>query len=133
MSPEQAEGKRDLDHRTDVWALGVIAFECLVGRLPFEGDTIGTLFLAICARQLPVPSEVGPVPPGFDEWFARVCARDPNDRTPSARAAAVELRRICEPEAALAPGSPGPGDIVQESMSPRARERAPLNSVAAVS
>ena len=98
MSPEQTEGVKTVDFRTDIWAMGVIAFECLVGRKPFEGETVGTLVLEICTRPLPVPSELGKVPAGFDAWFARACARQPADRFPSARDAATELRRICQPK-----------------------------------
>src|SRR5690606_35451746 len=38
MSPEQARGLRTVDYRSDLWSLGVIAFRCVVGRLPFEGE-----------------------------------------------------------------------------------------------
>jgi serine/threonine-protein kinase len=111
MSPEQAEGAKTVDFRTDIWAMGVIAFECLIGRRPFEGETVGTLVLEICTRLLPVPSKIGAVPKGFDAWFARACARDPGERFPSAREAAADLRRICQargyasddPEAARQP------------------------------
>ena len=97
MSPEQAEGARSVDFRTDIWAMGVIAFECLVGQRPFSGETLGTLVLEICTRPLPVPSKLGPVPKAFDAWFAKACARDPAARFASAREAAAELRRICQP------------------------------------
>jgi serine/threonine-protein kinase len=96
MSPEQAEGVKSVDFRTDIWAMGVISFECLLGRRPFEGETVGTLVLDICSRPLPVPSQHGAVPAEFDAWFGRACARDPAARFPSARDAAAELRRICE-------------------------------------
>jgi serine/threonine protein kinase len=92
-SPEQAEGVKSLDYRTDIWSLGVIAFECLIGQLPFMGDTFASLLLAICSHPLPAPSQYGPVPPGFDAWFARACARKPEARFQSAREAASELRR----------------------------------------
>jgi serine/threonine-protein kinase len=92
MSPEQAEGL-EVDHRTDIWALGVLAFECLLGRAPFEGRTFGGLVLAICSRKLPVPSELGSVPDGFDEWFSRACAREPRARFESVSEAARALRR----------------------------------------
>jgi len=100
MSPEQTEGVKTVDFRTDIWAMGVIAFECLLGRRPFEGETVGTLVLEICSRPVPVPSQVGAVPAGFDGWFARACARDPAARFASARDAAAELRRICQARAA---------------------------------
>jgi serine/threonine-protein kinase len=95
MSPEQAEGNRYVDHRTDLWALGVIAFECLLGRRPFDSDALGSLLLAICTRPVPVPSSHGRVPRGFDAWFARACSRDPQARFQSARELAAELRRVC--------------------------------------
>jgi eukaryotic-like serine/threonine-protein kinase len=96
VSPEQAEGIKGLDHRTDIWSMGVIAFECLLGVLPFTGDTFGSLVLSICTRPMPVPSKIGPVPPGFDGWFARACAREPEHRFQSAREAAAELRRLIQ-------------------------------------
>jgi len=96
MSPEQAEGARSLDHRTDIWAMGVIAFECLLGRRPFDAESLGGLLLAICTRPIPIPSQCGPVPSGFDAWFARVCNRDPAQRFASARDAASELKRLCD-------------------------------------
>jgi serine/threonine-protein kinase len=94
MSPEQAEGTKLVDHRTDLWALGVIAFECLVGRRPFDSDALGSLLLAICTRPIPVPSAYGCLLPGFDAWFARACARELGERFQSARELATELRRI---------------------------------------
>jgi serine/threonine-protein kinase len=94
MSPEQAEGTKLVDHRTDLWALGVIAFECLVGRRPFESEALGGLLLAICTKPLPVPSAWGFDLPGFDAWFAKACARDLNARFQTARELAAELRRV---------------------------------------
>lgn len=60
---------------------------------------MAAVLLAICSKPLPVPSEWGPVPAGFDQWFAKACARDPSARFSSAKDAAQELRRLCEPEA----------------------------------
>jgi serine/threonine protein kinase len=57
MAPEQAAGERDNDHRCDVWALGVLAFECLSGRRPFEGENFGQIFKRIITE--PVPSLAG--------------------------------------------------------------------------
>jgi len=96
MSPEQAEGLKTLDHRTDIWALGVIAFECLLGQRPFDGESVGGLVLAICTRPMPVPSKFGKVPAGFDRWFAKACARDLKHRYASAKQAAADLRELCD-------------------------------------
>lgn len=92
MSPEQAQGNKDVDTRSDLWALGVIAFECMTGKRPFSSDGLGDLVLQICIRDIPVPSEVVPVPPGFDEWFKKACARDPDARFQTARDLAESLR-----------------------------------------
>jgi eukaryotic-like serine/threonine-protein kinase len=97
-SPEQTQGARALDHRTDVWSLGVIAFECLLGLRPFGGDTFGAIVLAVCVKPLPVPSTCGAVPLGFDDWFAQACARDPDQRFSSVRQAAEALAKLCAGE-----------------------------------
>ncbi len=95
MSPEQARGRPDVDFRSDLWSLGVIAFECLTGRRPFDGETLGDLVMKICAEPLPIPSSFAPVPPGFDVWFAHALTRDPAGRFQSAGELADALRALC--------------------------------------
>ena len=86
MSPEQALGQKSLDHRTDLWALGVVAFELLTGRKAFDGDSVGALAVAICSGTLPVPSTANPaLGAAVDAWFAKACARRPDDRFASAK------------------------------------------------
>jgi serine/threonine-protein kinase len=94
MSPEQACGEA-VDQRTDIWAFGVIACECLTGTRPFGGESLGALFHAVCIAAMPAPSSLGAVPPGFDQWFSRAVARDKSQRTTSVQAASEELRAIC--------------------------------------
>ncbi|RYZ04759.1 MAG: serine/threonine protein kinase [Myxococcales bacterium] len=53
MSPEQAAGEKDFDHRCDVWALGVICFEALSGARPFQGDNFGQVFKRIITEPAP--------------------------------------------------------------------------------
>lgn len=93
-SPEQALGRSDIDHRTDIWSLGIIAYECLAGQRPFERETLGALLMAICHETLPTPSMAAAVPPGFDEWFARASARDVAARFQTVTQAAMGLRVI---------------------------------------
>ncbi len=95
MSPEQASGRRAVDHRTDTWSFGIVAYECITGRRAFAADTLGGLMLAICSDPLPVPSNAGTVPKGFDEWFARCSHRDPGRRFMSIDEASDILRFVC--------------------------------------
>lgn len=92
MSPEQAQGNKDIDARSDLWAVGVIAFECLTGIRPFSSDGLGDLVLQICIRDIPKPSDFGHVPEGFDAWFEKACQREPQDRFQSARELAEALK-----------------------------------------
>ena len=92
MSPEQLEGA-SVDSGSDIWALGVIAFECLLGFVPFRSDSFAGLVLAICSRPLPEPSRLTRLPPAFDAWFQRACARDRTRRFGTVLEAASALRR----------------------------------------
>jgi eukaryotic-like serine/threonine-protein kinase len=100
MSPEQASGIHEVDYRTDLWAMGVIAFQCITGKLPFFSDAVGELILQICAKPIPVPSKVGRVPDGFDIWFGQAVNRDRTKRFKTAREAAEALKTILSTPAA---------------------------------
>ena len=94
MSPEQAIGQ-SVDPLTDIWSFGVITCECLTGRRAFDADSLGGLFHAICMAPMPTPSELGPVPDGFDDWFALAASRDKQARFQSIKAATDALKTIC--------------------------------------
>ncbi len=93
MSPEQVQGNKDVDHRSDLWALGVIAFECMTGERPFASTGLGDLVLQICVRPMPEPSAFARVPIQFDSWFQKACEREPESRFQSAHEMMAELRR----------------------------------------
>jgi eukaryotic-like serine/threonine-protein kinase len=96
MSPEQARGLRSVDHRSDLWSVGVIAFRCMVGRLPFDGEAVGDVLVNLCTGPIPVPSELMPdLPPGFDAFTARVLSRTPSDRFASAAELGEALAALC--------------------------------------
>jgi serine/threonine-protein kinase len=97
MSPEQLLFDTHVGPASDLWALGAVTFEAITGREPFPGRSMGEVTLKICGGELPVPSETADVPPQFDAWFARACAREPNERFHSAREMAAELNRIVHP------------------------------------
>jgi serine/threonine-protein kinase len=95
MSPEQVIGLKNIDLRTDIWSLGVVAFEAMTGVKAFNGETLGALAVAITHGPMPVPSRCNPgLPPTIDEWFARACARDPQYRFASAKDMSSTLRGI---------------------------------------
>jgi len=119
MSPEQAEGRRELDFRSDLWSLGVIVYECLPGGRPFDGNTLAQITLAICPDPLPVPSTAGPVPAGFDEWFARATHRRVEGRYQSVSEMLEALLALEEP-AAIPPTQPMPGPSPVFAPSPSA-------------
>jgi len=94
MSPEQGDGQPG-DERSDIYALGVLLYECLVGNVPFESDsTVGVL---LKHQQAPVPtlSEARPdLPPVFDAIIHRALAKKPKDRYQTARALLEALSAI---------------------------------------
>lgn len=82
MSPEQAAGK-ELDHRVDVYALGIILFECLAGRVPFEGDTFMGVLTQHLFSELPAIEELNAnarVSPELELVIRKALAKDPDDR-----------------------------------------------------
>jgi serine/threonine protein kinase len=95
MSPEGLTGSAPVGPRSDLWALGASAFAAMVGRVPFEGETIGDVVLSVCNSAMPVPSEQrAGVPRGFDVWFARACQRDPARRFASALEMSEALQKL---------------------------------------
>jgi serine/threonine-protein kinase len=98
MSPEQAMGHKNIDHRSDLWSLAVITFECVVGQRPFDSDALGDLIVSICARPIPVPSKLARVPEGFDAWWAKAACREVEGRFQSAKELAEALRVVLAPE-----------------------------------
>jgi serine/threonine protein kinase len=85
LSPEQARGET-VDFRADLWALGIIAFECLTGRLPFASEALGELMLMILCKPIPPIRLHNPeLPAALDDWWQRASARDPAERFQSAK------------------------------------------------
>src|SRR5690348_14785697 len=126
MSPEQAQGNKAVDSRSDLWSLGVLAFECLTGRRPFYSDGLGDLVLTICVRDLPVPSDVSPVPLGFDTWFAKACAREPENRFQTARELTDALREALGLDVKETTAFDSPDVMVGSSKLPSSRPPPPI-------
>jgi len=89
MSPEQLAGAKGIDARTDIWSLGVVAYCCLTGQLPFPGDTVTAVWLSIHGGDLTCPGALrSDLPAEVDAWFRKALSRDPVDRFASAAEAA---------------------------------------------
>lgn len=81
MSPEQAMGQRALDHRSDLYALGIIAYEMLTGRHPYTADTPVGLMLKHVTEPVPVLDTVRyNLPPDCNPVVARALAKNPEER-----------------------------------------------------
>ena len=94
MSPEQALGEK-VDHRTDIFSLGIVFFEMLTGRLPFAGVTPTAMSLQIVQSTAPSPSSVNPaLPPEVDVIAGRALAKSLATRYESAATMAAELRSL---------------------------------------
>ncbi len=99
MSPEQAKGIDEVDHRTDLWALGCIVYECLTGKTVWNADQGVAMILAqIAGAPVPRPTRLRPdLPTTFDDWFQRALDRDPNKRFQDAKTFADSLGIALKP------------------------------------
>ncbi|GMR14361.1 MAG: hypothetical protein BMS9Abin29_2613 [Gemmatimonadota bacterium] len=102
MSPEQAVGERNLDGRSDLYSLGCVLYELLVGEPPFVGAARAVLMGHLNATPKPVRTRVRDVPKAVDTTLESVLAKDPADRPPTARAFIESLegvRKATSPQA----------------------------------
>ncbi len=132
MAPEQIFGEKDVDHRADIWALGVVLYEALAGKRPFDGDNVGQVFKAI-ALDPPVPlaKRRGDLPPALLAIVGQMLTHARDER--SARLA--EVRAALLPfvdDAKLAPRDAGTAATVEVALAlalrPPAVPRAELGS-----
>lgn len=86
MSPEQAHGSLDVDFRSDLFSLAVVAYHCLTGVVPFGGDSLAELLIGIVSKD-PVPAtRLAPgLPRAVDDWFQRALDKNPARRFASAK------------------------------------------------
>jgi serine/threonine protein kinase len=109
MSPEQARGK-EVDFRSDLWALAVIVFRAVTGTKPFMGDSIAELVIKLCIEPRPVASRISPeLPPAIDKFFERAFAQSPEDRFDSAVDMAITFAALVgQPASETSHSGPSP-------------------------
>jgi serine/threonine protein kinase len=94
MAPEQMRSSKMVDARADIWALGVIAYELLTGRLPFQGDSLGDILFAVVEKPPPLPHQLRPeLDPELSAVVMKCLQRDPAKRF----ATVTELSDALEP------------------------------------
>ena len=129
MAPEQVEGK-EVDARTDIFALGVVMYEMATGRKAFAGDIKASLAAAILTSDPPPVRTIQPLtPPALERAVKRCLAKDPEDRWQTARDLASELSWIAE-TAGTAAGAESAG--LKPIAPTRSRERLAWGLVAAL-
>jgi serine/threonine-protein kinase len=126
MSPEQCRGK-SVDHRTDLYSLGVLAHEALTGKLPFDGDDVMEILLKQTTADAPPMSTTCPaIPPSLDRPVLELLDKDPAKRPQSAILAIEEIAKAAK-AAGFAVSLPnrsggghpsGPRGVTPSSMTP---------------
>jgi serine/threonine-protein kinase len=133
MSPEQAQGLKTVDHRSDLWSFGVILFRAVTGQLPFPGKDILAVIQRLWSEEAPAPSTVAAdLGPSVDRFFARALARDPNARFQSADELSLAFAELGRD--AASPASSGATFAVaatQSALAPLAPAPAPPSSLPA--
>ncbi len=97
ISPEQARGDTHITAATDVYSLGVMLYQMVVGRLPFQGETVYATVMAHVNEPPPIPSEVNPeVPTAVEMVLLQALEKDPSRRYDTPGALATAFRRAVE-------------------------------------
>jgi len=132
MAPEIAHGR--YGHEIDVYALGVILFEMLTGKVPFDGETTGEILM----KQLTQPPDLSALPASVRPVLQRALAKDPAQRTPSANELLCEYREpslsIAAATAPVTPSAlrvkPQDNDTPVAELSPNQPQRVPVTVLA---
>ena len=123
MSPEQAAGDRQIDGRSDLYSLGVVTYQMLVGEPPFVANSTPAMLVKhISERPTPVTQRRSDVPTDLSRAVMMCLEKDPDNRFPSAGAlvTALDTGNVPEPriqpEAAIVPAVGGPGQIAPQAI-----------------
>ena len=127
MSPEQVRGRTNIDHRSDLWSLGVILFRAITGIRPFGRGAAADVIVQICSDPIPRASVVAPdLPEDVDRFFERALAREAAKRFDSAKEMATAFGEIAKiADAAEKTQVDTSGVLMSRSSPPRTRKGPP--------
>src|SRR5262249_9625109 len=131
-APEQVFGEKDVDHRADIWALGIIFYQCLAGALPTAGDNVGQVLKNVLGKPFEPLAELVPgVPPEISELVARMLARERSQRPDDLREVLAVLGSFASERGLSfdAPAEHVAGDEPQRSITREPRPIAHANKV----
>jgi TolB-like protein/Flp pilus assembly protein TadD len=147
MSPEQANGARGIDARSDIYSLGCVLYEMLAGEPPYTGPTAQVILMRRFTDPVPSVRKIrANVPEAVDQAIQRALAQVPGDRFPTAAAFAEALETVTTPTATPtlvtptaaasaagpsgpAPASPAPPPLPPAPASPRPSHRLPVGAL----
>jgi eukaryotic-like serine/threonine-protein kinase len=118
MAPEQCAGEREIDHRVDVWAIGVILYECLAGRRPITADNLGQVIKKVLIDGVPPLEDAVPgLPEDIYALVRRMLARERRDRPDDLREVKEVLARYAGEGVTVPPFGP-PAAVISEPQTP---------------
>jgi serine/threonine-protein kinase len=129
MSPEQASGSLEADGRSDLFTVGVIVYECVTGRIPFEGESFNQLMFKIVLTEPPHPQDVVPeLDPAFTSIILKAMVRDVTQRFQTAKEFADAIQAWIETGAHVSvPPPPESAELyLGVTRPPRASARGPI-------
>ncbi|MGH9872468.1 MAG: protein kinase domain-containing protein, partial [Pyrinomonadaceae bacterium] len=139
MSPEQSAGK-GVDHRTDIWSVGVVLYEMLAGVVPFQGKDIHRQIIAIQEQEpAPLSQQVEGVPDRLEEIVSKCLAKEKGERYQTAKDLLIDLRNLrrkldvdAEIERTVAPEFRNPSGSASRASTPGTQANAGATSSAQI-
>jgi eukaryotic-like serine/threonine-protein kinase len=124
MSPEQARGGEDIDHRADVWAVGVLLYECLTGEVPFRAHNYLGVISQVLTEEAAPPSRLRPelgIPVGVEKVVMRALEKDRARRYQQMAELEDDLERLIagDHNVGLPPAAEAPAPVLRSRMGQR--------------